>query len=45
MNAIMKGVITTVGVPDYQKIHGMMLNQDGTLSNYLPHFSFIFNYS
>ena len=45
MKDIITGVINMGGVLYYQYLHGMMLNQDGTLSNALTHCHFIFKAS
>ena len=44
MKAINRGVITG-GVTYYQYIHGILLNNDGTLSKSLLHYHLIFNNS
>ena len=44
MKAINRGVITG-GVTYYQYIHGILLNNDGTLSKSLLHYHLIFNTS
>ena len=45
MKDILICVLTMGGVPDYQYIQCLMLNQDGTLSNDLPNFHFTFKAS
>ena len=45
MKAVITGVLTVGGVPYYQYIYGLMLNQGGTLSNDLPHCQFTFKAS
>ena len=45
MKDVLIGVLSMGGVQYYQYIHGLMLNQDGTLSNALPHCHFTFKAS
>ena len=45
MKDILADVLTKGGVTYYQYIHDLILNQDGTLSNDLPHCPFSFKAS